>query len=721
MEATLNMDKDQESSSSIEASEEEEVHSEHGSTTDAENEEINYWESLRFGILPFPVPLRLQSLLFIIGHLDQYRNESLALLPPRTRRELLLNLPVVDVCRLEGSGVTEGIDMEEVWKTLYYNRLPTHHKELEQFLVDDNEEMDSWKDCYFTSLYNIRLYKQNYYDDDCSCIYGRHLQQDLLYGMYSYNGTLEVQECFGPLTRSCFGVETCARHCSRLTPSRYSWQYPDARSIALRRDDQIPPTTIYATIPTLVEKCKFEAKEFRATHRVLTRHFDDECFTDDYFHYWKLFLGSVRSLLVAHDEEQLHPGWKYILDAIFYSPHCKLSKLYIHVYRSPNFHGYGSSGYDEVNQWMDLLVRYLSSTPDSDTSTVPYAHLRKVHIVGAIKSTIDAFNTSLILNHQNALEVVTIDRCDCSTSETPDAHLTLALTTFLKKSSFQELNLYDTKVPTSLVLKLLHDFFSSQSTNHQELCFDSVKVIPDKTAEVISTPPPAVVGSKSMEIIKCELQPEIASVFPPSMSFRKLTLDLGTEKFNVLDLFNHVMSLQVENMSLTICASNQNSKGIVNLLNLVETRNWSLHFQFVISTPHKHWNVQSEDIATVVDAVTNITPTLGQLLAKGIVTVLSFASNSYFNKLPDSVFESLLEVIFQGIQHSRSRIELDLSDCQLSYSFLECLYYTWNRCTDVKLKKLSLSWNELPQDISNLQQMTDKLIRTSDKFIDDSD
>ena len=116
------MDKNRESSSSIEASEEEEeVQSEHGSTTDAENEEIDYWERLKFGILPFPAPLRLQSLLFIIGHLDQYRNETLALLPPRTWRELLLNLPVIDVCWLEGSGVIEGIDMEEVWKTLYYN------------------------------------------------------------------------------------------------------------------------------------------------------------------------------------------------------------------------------------------------------------------------------------------------------------------------------------------------------------------------------------------------------------------------------------------------------------------------------------------------------------------------------------------------------------------------------------------------------------------------
>ena len=74
-----------------------------------------------------------------------------------------------------------------------------------------------------------------------------------------------------------------------------------------------------------------------------------------------------------------------------------------------------------------------------------------MHIVGA---TTDAFNTSMILNHQNALEVVTIDGCDSFTSETPDVHLTLAITTFLKKSSFRELTLYNTSIPTSFVLKV---------------------------------------------------------------------------------------------------------------------------------------------------------------------------------------------------------------------------------------------------------------------------
>ena len=706
------MDEDRESC--IEESEEE-IHSEHGSTTDAENEEINYWESLKYGVLPFPAPLRIQSMLFIIGHLDEYENETLALLPLRTRQTLLLNLPVIDVCKLEGSGVTEDIDMEEVWKTLYYNRLPTHPKDFEEILtamVDDMEEL-TWKDRYFSSLFLLKYTVAHHGDDDCNCVYSSHLDQDLLYGMYVRNGTLEVQECFGPRTHSCFGVETYARSCCRLTPMRYSDLFPDQRSNALRRYDRTPPITICATIPTLVDVCKFEAKTFIVTDRALNWFFDAKCFTDDYFPYWKSFLGSVRWLRIHHDEEQLHPGLKLLLDAIFCSTHCKLNE--VQLCQSRSLYKYGRFGETELNQFIAFLAPYFSPTPGVDTLSVPYAHLRKVNIVDAIRSGTDVLNTASIINYQDNLEVVMVRGCRYFSSETPHEQtdcFTLALATLVKKSSFQELCLWDMTVPTSLVVKLVHQFFSSQSPNHQQLRFDHVSVLPDKTGLAISTPPPAV-GSRSMEITECTLPLEIASAFPPSMSFRNLTL--GTEQkgsiVNVLDLFSHVHSLQVESMSLSVYTSNQNSKAIVKLLNLVDTRNWSLHFKFVVPSPHCGWNLTPESIATVVDAVMDIAPTLGQLVAKGIVTLLSFASTACFDKLPESVLEALFEEIFRGLQRSRSEVELDLRGCQLNNDILECLYRTWKRCTDVKLKKLDLSFNKLPQDKSNLHQMTDKLIK----------
>ena len=666
-------------------------------------------KKLTTGILPFLVPLRLQSLLFIIGHLDEYENETLALLPPRTRRTLLFNLPVIDVCKLEGSGVTEDIDMEEVWKTLYYNRLPTEQKSLKQFLttVDDMEEL-TWKDCYFSSVFCLK-FAYGPLDNDCYCIYSiysNHLHQDLLYGMYVRDGTLEVQECFGHHSRSCFGVETSARHCSRLAPVRYIHQFPDQMNTADRRCyDHVPPS-VYATIPRLVEECKFEAKRLSTTDKALKQYFDDECFTDDYFPYLKSFFGSVRCLQITHDSEQLHPGWKCLLDAIVCTP-CKLNELCI--YQTSTIYYYGA-GDPELNRLMAFVAPYFSPTPD--TLPTPYSHLRKVHIEGAIQSPADAWNTALILNHQNDLEVLTVNRCNCFSSETSDRQtecITLAFAALFKKSSFRELVMSSTSgVPSSLVVKLVHQFFSSQSPNHQQLRFDHVTVLPDKTALAVSTPPPAV-GSRSMEITQCTLQPEIASVFPPSMTFRNLTLDIGAKQGStVLDLFSHVHSLQVESMSLSIYTSNQNSKAIVKLLNLVDTRNWSLHLQFVVPSPHYDWNLTPESIATVVDAVTDIAPALGQLVAKGIVPLLSFASTAYFGKLPESVLEALFEEIFQGLQSSQSEVELDLSGCQLNTDTLECLYRTWKRCTDVKLKKLDLSWNELADD--DLQQMTETLI-----------
>ena len=524
--------------------------------------------------------------------------------------------------------------MEEVWKTLYYNRLPTHQEEFEDYLttIDEIEETGanpSWKDCYFSTVFHTHMGRP--YDEDCNCAYSVHLKQDLLYGVYTYNGTLELQECFGPRSGSCFQVETYTRQCSRLTPSRYLAEVPNARSIALRRGDDSYPT-IYATIPMLVDVCNFRPASFSASDVSLS-DFGDNCFTDDYFPYWKSFLGNVRSLAIPYLERtELHPGWKRIMDAIFCSAHCKLNELYIDVSENHCFYGHPSPA---VNGLIAFLVPYFSPTPNSNTSAVQYADLRKVHIIGAIKTVTDASNTGMILNHQQDLEVVTINQR--FRSEIPDAHLTLALTTFIKKSSFWELTLCNASVPTSLVMKVLREFFSSQSTNHQQLCLEHVKVMPDKTAEVISTPPPVGVGSRSMEIAYCQLQPEIASVFPSSMSFRKLIINIRYEQQNaVLDLFSHVESLQVENMSLSVCTTNQNSKAIVNLLNLVETRNWSLHFHFFsqqIGLPMDTVNVM------LVDAVMDVNPALGRLVTKGVVKHLGFV----FASVPEPVFEAFLE------------------------------------------------------------------------------
>ena len=66
--------------------------------------------------------LQQQCLLHILMHLEQFPASSLALLPLSLRQELLINLPIADVCMLEESPFVHGIDMEDFWKGLILSR-----------------------------------------------------------------------------------------------------------------------------------------------------------------------------------------------------------------------------------------------------------------------------------------------------------------------------------------------------------------------------------------------------------------------------------------------------------------------------------------------------------------------------------------------------------------------------------------------------------------------
>lgn len=65
-------------------------------------------------------PLGLQQLcfLYLITHLEQFSPGSLALLPQKIRKKLLLTLPAADIFQLENTDVVCGIRMNSIWKTL---------------------------------------------------------------------------------------------------------------------------------------------------------------------------------------------------------------------------------------------------------------------------------------------------------------------------------------------------------------------------------------------------------------------------------------------------------------------------------------------------------------------------------------------------------------------------------------------------------------------------
>ena len=105
-----------------------------------------------------PVSLQNQCLIYIIRFLELFPVDYLALLPVTVRQRLLENLPPADVCRLEQSKFSEGLDIDGVWKKLsnISDMLPyTHYSSKPAYL-----SKNGYKDSFFNKLYSFLATKQ---------------------------------------------------------------------------------------------------------------------------------------------------------------------------------------------------------------------------------------------------------------------------------------------------------------------------------------------------------------------------------------------------------------------------------------------------------------------------------------------------------------------------------------------------------------------------------
>ena len=112
-----------------------------------------------------PLTLQDQCFLYLICHLPLFPTNALALLPRHIRYKLVINLPAVDISRLEGSSFfcptgrkSDAIDSDEVWKDVFNSRMimsscqwPMHR------YFDDRQFLGKWKDHYFMRIFTALL------------------------------------------------------------------------------------------------------------------------------------------------------------------------------------------------------------------------------------------------------------------------------------------------------------------------------------------------------------------------------------------------------------------------------------------------------------------------------------------------------------------------------------------------------------------------------------
>ena len=88
--------------------------------------------------------VQVQSLIqqcqsYIVMHLEEFPINHLSLLPLFTRKDLLWQLPLADVCHLEGTKFAKGLDMAAYWKFLWGDQIatiinPTEDRDVERYI-----------------------------------------------------------------------------------------------------------------------------------------------------------------------------------------------------------------------------------------------------------------------------------------------------------------------------------------------------------------------------------------------------------------------------------------------------------------------------------------------------------------------------------------------------------------------------------------------------------
>ena len=122
-----------------------------------------------------------RCLVEIITHLEDYSTEEQSVLPRSLHQDLLSRLPIPDLCKVEGTSVTEGVNMEEVWyaKCLLdvhvhparnvEEKSPARYVERQKWnsgwlsiILPTDSETKSWREYYFCSRFGRILGSLNF-------------------------------------------------------------------------------------------------------------------------------------------------------------------------------------------------------------------------------------------------------------------------------------------------------------------------------------------------------------------------------------------------------------------------------------------------------------------------------------------------------------------------------------------------------------------------------
>ena len=659
--------------------EEDYAQSENGETTEAEKEIVNFWDGLKEGVMSHPVRLQVQCLLYIIGHISfnavgtGLPPNSLGLLPRFIRIKLLLLLPAVDVAKLEGTPVTSGISMNEIWETIYKERLPLHKKKVIKAIMgstistpadlqEEGVESASWKNIFFDSIFLFsQMTRLPLEDKECSCVYN-HFLPDLFYSMdtfYSDPFSLELYQCFNEESSlSIHEVYRCAHKCPRLTPGRYCDMFPNISS-PQRRD-----TDYRAEVVKVLAGCNASLKHLHISDAYCEKmapYLKDPVFVDCF----SKLLPSVEGVSIhsyCTKDKQLEFSLKYVLDIIFVQIKCPIKFVKAHT------------GFDVlfpllIASQCNLKQLEVNVFIDEETSS---PIVTRHHETRRFQSIIiaESLSHSLInvLQRHQGIQKFTFEMDGLNEYQLEDIEFVQCITDLMFRPVFKELVFkcfyYLRRISPDIVLCLFRKFFSSPYPVSMTVSELNCPEFPVNTDPFTINHDQA--ASKSLELVYCDLSPNFFSLLPHSLALK--SLKLNDYAFTVIPSIADLESINVEHFSLSCGYISEDTMSVISSL---------------------FCTVNTQHLDLSIGLRSNITDKFIGLLTK--VTQLLHIFEFINWDFPLDKFVSIMEAIFFSISPTNlSRFELSLDSHFVDADVANALLKSWERCSAVKLRKIKI-------------------------------
>ena len=665
-------------------------------------------QKMKNGVLNYPARLQTQCLLHLVGYNKDYNTTTLGLLPSFIRVQLLLLLPALDVAKLEGTPMTAGLSMNEIWEAIFKERLPLHTC----WSVSDGDEnigsiflrpedlerkgvkSASWKEAYFTTVFIFAVYytggffypANRYY---CDCQYS-HFIHDLLYCCGVSN--TDVSQCFSlEKTGSVHGVYRFAEECSYLTTKEYYQLF--ASVVDNPSSIRVGNISICELVTILMNDCHFFIRHLELTEELY--NFVLPFMNDtDFFEKFSIFLGSLESISISPFDLRDCIGFlDKLLDVILIDSKCPIKCINasnhfneVLPYLSNASHGYN--------------LKELGLSIDIDGGN-PQEHVHRLCLPESSKSdytSMTVVDGSLTKSIEEILELYqdlekfefrfdSSDKEDyLSVAVLMDWELFHLLQNLMYRPLFMHLIIDVTYIGCDIfhdiVVDLFRHFFSSPYPVTMTLSLTCLQ-FQDHLDTLTFNPQ---LPLKSLELHRCSLSQSFSRLLPRNFALKSLTIgnDYGLEYQKIPSLFADLESVKVDKFTISDFIINEsNIEDICSLLHVIDSKEWSLS---VI--------IEKEIFDRFLSS-----------LSKVAHNIQHFELERY--GLDQKLVVAILELLFTSL--SRTKVpyfELGFSSCPFNDELVKLMHVTWKKCGAIRLKTINIDISVRKQeygiDIENI-------------------